>query len=90
MEPLNVVAIVAMLNQLAFIWFTSVSYNSGAMARLRMHKALVFPQSHAIAIFKSSNLQIQILLNNSTKWSVVVNGRLCSARKPVTLTLVEK
>ena len=80
MEPLNVVAIVAMLNQLAFICFTSVSCNSGTMARLRMHKALVFPQAHAIAIFKSE----KILLNNSTKWSVVANGRLCSARKPVT------
>ena len=73
-----------MLKQLVFIWLNSVSCNSGDMARLRMHKTLVFPQTYAFAIFESGKM----FLNNGPKWSAVVKSRLFSVRKPVTLTLV--
>ena len=70
----------AVLKQLVFIWSTTVFFNSGAMVRFRMHEALVFLQTYVFAIFKSG----KVLLKNGPKWSAVANGRLCSARKPVT------
>ena len=63
---------------------TSVFCSSGAMAWLRMHEALVFPQVYSFAIFESEKM----FLNNRPKWFAVANGRLCSPRKPVTLTSV--
>ena len=80
---------VAMLEQMVFIWFylvfiwlTGVSCNSAAMAQLRIHEGLVFPQPYTFAIFKSG----KIFLNNGPKLSAFENGRLCSANIQVTLT----
>ena len=81
-NPSSLLQLVTMLKQLVFIWLTSVCCHSGAMAQLRMHKALVFPQAYPFAIYNSGKM----FLNNSPKWSEVANSRLCSARKPVTLT----
>ena len=41
---------------------------------------------HKHTLLLSTNLE-KMFLNNSPKWSAVANSRLCSARKPVTLTL---
>ena len=84
LSPWLLLPLVEMLKQLVFIWLNSVSCNSGDMTQLRMHKTMVFPQTYAFAIFESG----KIFLNNGPKWPAVVKSRLCSVRKPVTLTLV--
>ena len=43
-----------------------------------------FSTSVFFAIFESEKM----FLNNGPKWFAVANGRLCSPRKPVTLTSV--
>ena len=83
-SPWSLLPLLPMLKQLIFIWPASVFCSSGAMAWLRMHKALVFPQVYAFAIFGSEKM----FLNNGPKWFAVANGRLCSPRKPVTLSSV--
>ena len=65
----------AMLKQLVFIWLTSASWNSGAIARLRVHETLVFSQAYACAIFDSGKM----FPNNGPKWSAIANGKLCSS-----------
>ena len=81
--PWSLLPSLVMLKQLVFIWLNNVSFNLGPIAWLRMHKALVFRQAYAFAIFESG----KIFLNNGAKWSAVANGGLCLARKPVTITL---
>ena len=76
-SPWSLLSSVAMLKQLVFIWLTSVFCSSGAMTRLKMRKALVFPQGYGFAVFEFGKM----FSNNGPKW-------LCSTRKPVTLTLL--
>ena len=67
----------------SLIMLKQLSFNLWTMARFRMHKALVFRQAYAFAIFESRKM----FLNNGVRWPAVAIDRLCLARKPVTITL---